>query len=220
MDVTEQHTPTLAETLLYAIESRLAVVRTAIPASIISYDSVTGKAELKLNVKTVFEDGEQVDMANISNVIVAFPRSNGGDSYLTFPLKAGDTGQYIICDRSIDNWKERGGTTKVDDFRRFDINDGIFYPGASPFDNPINPSDSTRAYFRNEKAQVELEPSGKVAIKGFDGAQVVEVLQQISETLQTLLDAKVATSIGLQPFDPATLIKLTNTKLLIDGIKG
>lgn len=51
-----------------------------------------------------------------------------GDTYITLPIKVGDTGLAIFCQRDITNWKNVGGETVIQSDRVMDYNDAFFLP--------------------------------------------------------------------------------------------
>lgn len=57
-----------------------------------------------------------------------------GDTYITLPIKPGDTGLAIFCQRDITNWKNVGGEVPLQSNRVMDYNDAFFLPyfGAIP----------------------------------------------------------------------------------------
>src|SRR5208337_3161403 len=63
----------------------------------------------------------------IPKAIVQFPGNH--DFLFTFPLKAGDEGLIVFCDRCIDAWWQSGGIQSQLDIRQHDLTDCIFIPG-------------------------------------------------------------------------------------------
>lgn len=61
------------------------------------------------------------------NVPVAWPRTAAG--YLTFPLTIGDTGELIIQDRSLAEWRKKGFPVDPIDNWTHNRGDGVFHPG-------------------------------------------------------------------------------------------
>ena len=54
---------------------------------------------------------------------------NGGGSYITFPIKEGDSCLVLFCDREMDTWFTNGGTNAPQSARVHDLNDGIALVG-------------------------------------------------------------------------------------------
>lgn len=126
--------PTGTSNQLEAGRAATAKVNVQLPATIVSYDSATQLATVKLVPRFRRRNRSQgnavvtYDPPDITGVPVEFP--GGGLFSITWPLAAGDSGLLTICDRSIDEWIDQGGTrTEPQDPRRHDLTDGVFRPG-------------------------------------------------------------------------------------------
>lgn len=75
------------------------------------------------------------------NVPVAWPRTSSG--YLTFPLNIGDTGELLIQDRSLAEWRSKGIPVDPVDNWTHNRADAVFHPGLKPDISPIAPTDQT-----------------------------------------------------------------------------
>ena len=85
-----------------------------------------------------------VSRALIPNV--PFWMYRAGDTYLTLPIKVGDTGLAIFSQRDITNWKETGGEVPLQSTRIHDYNDALFLPYFGPSSNAVanyNPNNIT-----------------------------------------------------------------------------
>lgn len=117
------------------------MIRTALPAEIVSYDQATQKANVQPGVAGRFEDPESKEwlpykMPMVTNVPVMFPA--GGGFSITWPLEAGDVVYLVCAERSIDEWKSAGGPNTIPaDTRRFNLSDAVAIPGLRPFSDPI-----------------------------------------------------------------------------------
>ena len=101
--------PGQADVIKAAIEARVACVRTALPATILSYDQAAQTAQVQVLVLSSYLD-ENDDVQfyappPLSQCPVIWP-SAGGNS-ITFPLAAGDPCFLLVSDRSSDEWKRR-----------------------------------------------------------------------------------------------------------------
>jgi len=67
----------------------------------------------------------------------------------------------------------------------------------------------------DENLQIIIDGGGKIQIKNKGN----ELISLFSDTLDNLINAKVITAIGAMPFDPATIVKLTELKNKIDTFK-
>lgn len=88
--------------------------------------------------------GTSESRALISNV--PFWVYRAGDTYMTLPIKPGDTGLAIFSQRDITNWKETGGEVPLQSDRIHDYNDALFLPYFGPTSKAIsnyNPNNIT-----------------------------------------------------------------------------
>lgn len=124
--------PTEHEILLDAIRGQLAQVNTALPGTVVSYDSSDQTASVRLAVKFKRRDpdtGEIVAYSPpiISGAPVAFP---GAGAYsITWDLTAGDSVLVVFASRSLDEWASViAEQHEPQDVRRFDLSDAVVVP--------------------------------------------------------------------------------------------
>lgn len=115
-----------------------ASVHVAYPATIVSYDSASQKATVRIAPCFRRKDPAQGNAVvtyrppDIPGVPVAFP--GAGEYSDTWPLVAGNSGLLIVVSRSMDEWLSQGGTTsEPQDPRRHDLTDSVFLPGLRSF---------------------------------------------------------------------------------------
>ena len=202
----KQETPTLAQVIENAIERKLVDVHVSLPASIEKYDGI--KADVRPLLKRQLRDADntEFELPIISNVPVIWPST--ANSEIILPLKAGDTGTLLFCERSLDTWLVQGGAVNPKDFRKFNLSDAQFFPGLRPFDK-TTAFDPDRLVIRNGKATITLKDDGKIQVKN-DSEELLDLLDQL---LQALLDARTNTLLGPQPLVPPTLFSAIKTKL-------
>lgn len=88
--------------------------------------------------------GTSVPRALIANV--PFWMYRAGDTYITLPIKPGDTGLAIFSQRDITNWKETGGEVPLQSLRIHDYNDALYLPYFGPASKAVsdyNPNNIT-----------------------------------------------------------------------------
>jgi len=125
--------PAFADVVKEAIRAALALVHTAIPAVVESYDSTTQTVTARPAIRFKHWDEDQEafvfhDPPAIGNVPVAW--MVGGTGSLTMPLAQGDHGMLVFCERSIDEWFTTGkDSNEPQDPRRHDLTDAWFFPG-------------------------------------------------------------------------------------------
>lgn len=115
-----------------------AQVHVSYPATVVSYDSASQKATVRIvpcfRRKDPAQDNAVVTYRppDLPGIPVAFP--GAGAFSMTWPLAAGDSGLLIVTSRSMDEWKANGGpTSEPEDQRRHDLTDSVFLPGLRSF---------------------------------------------------------------------------------------
>lgn len=204
-------TETLAELLLQAIRSELLDVHTCLPAKIQKYDHATQKADVIPLLKKKYKfDAEPKDLPVITNVPVQWQSANAGASFIHLPLKAGDLGWVVFAERSIDTWLAgEGDSVSPEDPRHHHLSDAIFMPGGLPFKKALSISNPDNMELKNDKMSIEIDPSGKIKIKG----ATQELLTVIDSFMTNVINAQVlvgsGSSAGPWPLTPATIVNLT-----------
>jgi len=165
----ENETPTLSDVIKEAIEAKLLDLHVSMPAKIEKYDNATQKADVKplLRKKYKLNNGT-VEIPVIPNVPVQFPSADNGNAYIHFPIKSGDLGIIVCCERSIDNWLSgTGQVVNSDDPRHHSFSDAIFIPGVRPFSAALeNTTEDEVIVQRNENCVQKFYDNGKIEIKG------------------------------------------------------
>ena len=140
--------PTEAEVMREAFRAQVAMMHTAIPARVESYDHTTQKATVRPTVRfrRIVDDSvtgnktfETYIAPAIGNVPVAFSKATGYAD--TWPLTVGDTGMVVFQERSTDEWRATANPdSDPADYRRFDLADAIFIPCQTSPADPIGAS--------------------------------------------------------------------------------
>lgn len=172
-------TPTLAQVIKDAIEARLIEVHVSLPGRIVSYDPATQKADVQAEIKRTFVSGESVELPIFSDLPVAWPRA--GKAYLHMPLKAGDQVQVVFSERSLDEWKQKGGSVVPAEKRKHHLSDGWVVPGGYPFSKPMVGADGSDVLLVHDKTEFRLTPGGKMSLKGNGGEELLEILFDFME---------------------------------------
>lgn len=229
MTESPNNTPTMAKVLQDHIKGVLKDIHTCMPAEVQSYDTTTNSVDVQPNFKRTYTDGDTVDLPIIRSVPVAFPRA--GTAGITFPIKRGDSVLLIFSERSLDKWKNTGGTITPDDPRTHDLSDAIAIPGIYPQSNPL-PIDPDNLVVRNLTAKATFEPSGNVTIEGgiskiaMDktgkiaiGNGTIELLDLIDQVIDGIQALTVATAVGPSSV-PINLATFAALKLQLAFIKA
>lgn len=153
-------TPSFAQFVRDAIEARMLSVNTAIPAKVLAYDRDNGTVDVRPLLKRKYSDGTVSELPKIFNVPIQWYRAN--NAYITLPIKVNDTVTLIFSQRSLDQWKQSGGTVDPKDPRKHALSDAIAVPGLYPKSTaPADPSPDNLEIVNN-KAKVSLSPDGDV----------------------------------------------------------
>lgn len=134
---------TLSSNIRDGIDNRLKDLHTAMPGTIVSFDSENQLATVQPGIKRVFRtlnddnsvDLNPVDLPLLINVPVIYPR--GGGFSITFPVKPGDECLIVFCERAIDTWHRDGGTATPNAKRFHDLSDAVVHVGMSSLQNKI-----------------------------------------------------------------------------------
>lgn len=204
---------TMTDAMRQAVLFQLYDVHTALPGTIISYDSTLQKATIQPSLKKSYLDGTTQEMPILNNVPVIFPRAGGAS--LTFPVVQGDSCLLLFIERSTDLWKSVGGIVAPDDPRKFDLSDAVAIMGLMPFsENSLseNNEDVLLTYKNSNiriksSGEIQIETAGKIAI----GSQTTEVLDLLSRWLNVL---------GTQEPQLTQQTQYLSFKSEIDALKG
>lgn len=184
----ESFSPSMAELLDRAVNSRLYDVRTCMPGEVIKYDSKRQCVDVQPLLKKDYDD-EVLDMSQVYNVPVVFPRA--GEAFLHLPLKKGDTVLLVIADRSVDKWKSTGGKVNPEDSRKHSLSDAFAIPGGYSFKHAASVSNGSDLILKNANAEIQLKSNGKVSISN-GGQELVALLQSLAQTAQSMAQKVVA----------------------------
>lgn len=100
---------------------------TALPCEVVAVNAAAQTVDIKPLLMAYYpEHDKSVSRAVIAEVPFVFQRA--GDTWLSLPIKPGDTGLAIFCCRDISNWKEVGGEVVLKTGHCMDYNDAIFIP--------------------------------------------------------------------------------------------
>jgi len=153
------------------IDTALAQTWVALPGIVQSFDAADCTAAVQIAILMQRRDKNN-DWQNITpspvvpKALVQFPGNH--DYVFTFPLKPGDEGLLIFCDRCIDAFWQSGGVQPQLDTRQHDLTDGIFIPGIRSVPNvPANINSSAaelRTFSGNTK--ITFSDAGGIILTG------------------------------------------------------
>jgi microcystin-dependent protein len=145
-------------------------------ATVNSFNAINQTVNLTINYIRVFKNAnpnlpEAAADGQTSNVYLPYPVLiqcpvfilQGGGSYLTFPIKAGDTGVVLFNDREISTWMQTGQITYPQNPRTHDLSDGIYFGGIRNILNAIqNYNTSVCSLTDSTGERLEISGTGKV----------------------------------------------------------
>lgn len=217
-------TPSFAEFVKKAFRKEALEIHVSVPGKIKEYDSNTQKAIVVPLLKKKWRNGSATlsDLPVLSNVPVHCLSSNNRKTFIHLPLKKGDLGMIMFCDRSIDNYlsssPQEGEEVKSafhDSPRHHDLSDAWFIPGILPFKLALQNISSDDIIIKNDTTKITIDPNGKISIENNN----YELIETLSTLIQNLIDARVITLLGPQPFLASTIALLTQDKTKIDSFK-
>ena len=97
----------------------------AIPGVVVSHDRTANTAVITPAINSIGTDGEPLQRANITLPVHVF---GGGGIVISTPLKAGDTGWIIACDRDITLFKQSLKVSNPNTYRTHKFAFGFFLP--------------------------------------------------------------------------------------------
>lgn len=197
------------------VNAEMSKVNTALPGVVVSYDSGSQLATVKLATKwkRVDPDGvtSEFSVEPITQVPVVWPQSSG--FALTFPLQSGDPILLIVCQRSIDEYLATGEVdSSAQSKRRFSLADSYAIPCGNPA-NAIEGVSTDSVDFGQTGtgltvAKVQVTDAGKIAVGNRQTTPIPgtapplsaksEVLDLLDQILTVLITMTVPTSLGTQ----------------------
>lgn len=143
----------LAGTIQFAFSKMMQQVNGMLPASVLSYDRATNRAQVQLLIDIVGTDGTQYPRPQLASVPVFV--FGGGGFRLSFPLEKGNMGWVIANDRDISLFLQSMAQSAPNTARVKSFSDGVFFPDAMSLDN-LAGSDLNNAVLQNAAGTVTI----------------------------------------------------------------
>lgn len=193
--------PTLLEAIRAVMDRVMIDMHTCTPAKIVAYHSATQTADVQPQLQRRFANQTLVSLPVVYGVPVVHPRANGGKVRIHLPLTAGDDVTLVFCERSLDNWKVKGGLTDPNDPRRFNLSDCFAIPGGSAEPDAFPVEDPADIEIINENSKLKIKKTGKYKIEGGNSDELIDLLSDLVKSLQ---DSRTVTALGPEPLiDPS-----------------
>lgn len=179
-------TPTLADVIRTHIDAVLMQMNICLPAKVVKYYPTTQYADVQVQLQKKYEDGGVVTIPVIPNVPVKWPRGRAGKIRIHFGLEEGDDVTLIFSQRSLDNWKTKGGLQDPGDRRKFNVSDAYALVGGSaePDSFPVN--DPTSIEIINEDGKVQIKKDGTINLGDYAPAKSVALGEAVEARLSTI----------------------------------
>ena len=183
--------------------------------TIVSFDAAKQTASISMNVRRLVYN-QQVQADPLSNqptpttpnvinypVLVDCPVFvlTGGGSFLTMPIKKGDTCLVLFNDRDIDSWFASGAVVPPNSWRMHSLSDGMAIVGFRSLANVLS------GYSSN----VHLHSDALVKVSN-DATTLKTALDQLCDTLTNWVNTGGSTP------NPTTLAAIASTKATIDSL--
>lgn len=221
-------TPTLAEVLMQAVDSRLLDVHTALPGKVVTFYKATQTADIELQIKRMIEDADgelqPEDLPILQNVPIGFPRST--KFFVSFPLDAGDFVWVMFSEASIDQWRSKGKATQPGDARRHTLTGAMAIPCCYPKSEDLDDvhasalvvgQDGGQKVFVHDGGNVEVTDTASGAADDYV-AMAGKVTSEISAMLQ---EGVLAGGVGAANFTAAkTQWELPGTDIESSNLKA
>lgn len=143
--------------------TRQAMMWTALPAIIKSFDPVALTCEVQPAIKAKYVDElynvKTVSLPLLVDCPVVFPHAGGCS--MTFPIKAGDECLVVFSSRGIDLWWQQGGEQPPPEPRMHDLSDGFVILGVWSQPKRLGSVSTARVELRSDdhQAVVSIHPS-------------------------------------------------------------
>jgi hypothetical protein len=170
------------------------------PARVESFDPATNQIDAKPIIRDPHVDIEGAATLENLPVITGVPvvQFGAGGMRITFPVEVGDTVLLVVCRRSLDKWKARGGED-VDpgDTRIYHYSDAVAIPGILPFSAPWTGVD-TDAMTLGKDGGIQIHITEDNILLG--GAAAVDDAADAQKVSAQLTALKAAILVGATSF--------------------
>lgn len=198
-------TPSLLEVIQTVIDSKLADVHVCLPGKIVTYNPATQYASIKIQLTINYENGSVLQWPVLPDVPVKHPRANGGDAFIHMPLAEGDDVVLVVCERSLDNWKNQGGITDPMDRRRFNISDAYALIGGSAVPDSFTVAAPSAIEIANGSQSIlQILPGGQYKIMGGSSDELITILLDfVNEVAAAMTTTALGPQLLVSTTDPS-----------------
>lgn len=177
-----------AELIRAAIDAAIDEARVALPGRVEAVDIEAQTVDVQPMILNRLIDDEggvtQETLPVIPAVPISWPR--GGGFFVTMPIETGDTGLIVFCDRSIDQWRAKGGSTPADplDIRSHSLDGAVFVPGLHDSQNALADAHADNMVIGQDGGiQIHVKPGGEIHLGSENADQFVALAQKVLDEL-------------------------------------
>jgi hypothetical protein len=128
-------------------------VHTCFPGVVVKYNPKTRRASIQPSLKRKLPGDVYADFPQLNDVPVLF--SGTKNCTIHFPLEKDDEVAVFVSERSLDVWRDNGGSGIQDgDPRRFNLMDCFCVPGLQAKEWPETPADGLSIIYKEFKTNV------------------------------------------------------------------
>ena len=209
-------TPSWADVILRAMDSRLCELHVALPGRVETYDPATQTADVKPMIQNVVreEAGTELvpeELPVVPTVPVLFPRA--GAFFVSLPVKPGDFGMLVFNERSIDRFRAIGEDDPPGDNRCHSLAGATFLPCALvPSKQKLADAHPDNLVVgRDGGSAIHIRPDDEIHMPGDNASDVMALVS----TVQQIIDAVAATVIV--PGDGGAALKTAISAVILAG---
>jgi hypothetical protein len=172
------------------MDSRLAMLHTAMPGVVESYDAAKQTADVKPQLMRAVDDGDGgvvvEELPTLPNVPVLFGR--GGGFFASFPLAKGDMVLLVFCERDTGQWRSKGEATDPADRRLHPLSGAVALPGFYPDSKALGSAHAENMVVGKDgsSAVIHMKPDGTVHLGGETGAEFVALADKVLARLDSI----------------------------------
>lgn len=139
-------------------------IHTGLPGKIIKYDGEKKKAEIELQLKKKYANGNTLMLPILYNVPVLW--HGAGNAGINIPEEefVDQSCWILFAERDIERWKYSGTVQYPNTVRKYDYSDAIAICSVNSFVESSEKSNDLSLYYNNN--HVTIKESGEVEIKG------------------------------------------------------
>lgn len=160
----------------YVAENLLKQTNTCIPAIVEEYDREKNVVTVQPAISEAIAGGKYIERAKLKAPVF---QPAGGGFVLSFPLKKGDTGWLIACDRDISLFKQQKTKINPNTYRTHSFEDSFFIPDFVNGFKPDNDMKDCLVLSRTDKSSKLV--IGKDSINLLSGTAQTELKSLVSK---------------------------------------